>query len=269
MIESKPNFDGVFGSPINALRFVYMMGAVWFLSNKFPNKKLAILEVGSWCGASALVWGEALERYAKSQGAVTCVDFWEPHHDTHANADVIYQEMDAAAESGEAYDVFLNNIGFLPEGVEIEIIRGDSKKVLPSLDNRRFDLIYIDGDHTYNGVNSDINNCLGLVNEGGILSGDDLEIQKHAIERPASTIDPALDLTKNPELGSNYHPGVTLAVEENFGPVSSWYGFWGMQKIDPGWQQFSLDGLPLNFPKFLPVEQLIKLKSLLHHPDLV
>ncbi len=263
MSNSKPNFEGAYGVSLNPIRFIFMMGAVWYLTNKFPGKKLEILEVGSWCGASALVWGEALERYADSQGKITCVDFWEPHHDTYVNTDVIYREMNAAAESGEAYNIFLNNIAFLPDGVEIEIIRGDSKDILPSLDNRRFDLIYIDGDHTYNGVISDIKNCLDLVNEGGILSGDDLEIQAHNVKRSTSTLDPALDRTKNPELGSNYHPGVTLAVAKIFGPVSSWYGFWGMQKIDSGWKPFSLDGLPQNIPKFLPAEQYIKLKLLL------
>ena len=269
MSNPLPNFEGVYGSSINALRLVYMMGAIWLLTKKFPNRKLVILEVGSWCGASALTWGEALEIYNDRQGSITCVDFWVPHHDTNVNQDKIYQEMDAAAGSGEAYNVFLHNIGFIPEGVEIEILRGDSKEVLPSLADRKFDLVYIDGDHTYEGVKSDIRNCLELVNVGGLLTGDDLEIQAHSVKNPISLKELALDRERNSEYDSNYHPGVTLAVAEIFGPVSSWYGFWGMQKLEHGWDQFSLDECPMHLPKFLSVEHLMSLKSLLYHQDLI
>jgi len=269
MGNSGPNFEGVYGSSINALRLVYMMGVVWLLADKFSHRKLAILEIGSWCGASALTWGEALELFNDRRGKITCVDFWKPHHNTDVNQDVIYKDMGDAAKSGDAYDVSLRNIEYLPEGVEIEIIRGDSKDVLPSLVGRKYDLVYIDGDHTYEGVMADINNCLELVNGGGILAGDDLEIQAHAVNGLVSTFEPALDRAANAKYGSNYHPGVTLAVSEIFGPVSSWYGFWGMQRYGDDWKQFSLDGFPMHFPKFLPIEHLIQLKSLLHHPDLI
>jgi predicted O-methyltransferase YrrM len=268
MSKPVPNFEGVYGSSINALRLVYMIGAVWLLARQYSGRKLAILEIGSWCGASALTWGEALELFNDSRGKITCVDFWEPHHDIDINQDAIYKEMNDAAESGDAYTVFLQNIQSLPEGVEIEIIRGDSKEVLPSLEGQMYDLVYIDGDHTYESVKADINFCLELVNEGGILAGDDLEIQAHAVNNPISINEPVLDRVINAEYGSNYHPGVTLAVSEIFGPVSSWYGLWGMQKFGDEWKQFSLDGFPMHIPKFLPVKHLIKLKSLLHHPDL-
>jgi len=39
--------------------------------------------------------------------------------------------------------------------------------------NRMFDIVYIDGDHMYNSVMSDIHNCLSVIKPGGIISGHD------------------------------------------------------------------------------------------------
>ena len=248
---------------------MYMMGVVWFLSREFPNKRLEILEIGSWVGASTLLWGEALELYANSKGRITCVDFWTPHHDTVVNKDSVYRDMNLAAESGEAYDTFLSNTRFLPNEVEVIVKRGDSKAVLPLLENLSYDLIYIDGDHTYRGVSEDIKNCKSLLKQRGVISGDDLEIQAHVFQSPIDIVEPHLDRDIHPETQSNFHPGVTRAVSENFGPVSSWCGFWAMQKNDSNWSHVSLDGFPMSLPSFLPIDEIIKLKTLFFNADLI
>ena len=49
--------------------------------------------------------------------------------------------------------------------------------LIKKLYKNNFDLIYPDGDHSYHGVSVDIDNCCSLVRDGGILCGDDLEIQ--------------------------------------------------------------------------------------------
>jgi predicted O-methyltransferase YrrM len=66
---------------------------------------------------------------------------------------------------------------FFRDEVEMEILRGCSRDALPNLPKNNFDLIYPDGDHSYHGVSVDIDNCCSLVRDGGILCGDDLEIQ--------------------------------------------------------------------------------------------
>ena len=42
---------------------------------------------------------------------------------------------------------------------------------------------------------------------------------------------------KDPKTNKNYHPGVTVAISEIFGEVSSWGGFWAMQKINNNWNK--------------------------------
>lgn len=51
-------------------------------------------------------------------------------------------------------------------------IRSTSEEVL-KMDNNSFDFIYIDGDHTYEGVKKDLNNTFLKVKKNGILAGDD------------------------------------------------------------------------------------------------
>ena len=44
-------------------------------------------------------------------------------------------------------------------------------------------------------------------------------------------------------------PRVTLAVNEIFGRVNSWGGFWAIQKKGSNWQNISLKHIPIIYPK--------------------
>lgn len=55
----------------------------------------------------------------------------------------------------------------------LEMIEGYSPGVLRSLIDRRFDLCYIDGDHSYEAVCQDIHVCLPLVRPGAFIGGHD------------------------------------------------------------------------------------------------
>jgi hypothetical protein len=66
-MSERPNFEGVYGDIINPLRLMYMMGLVWRLAQD-GRTALNMLEVGSWCGSSALTLGEAVGSIAKTAG---------------------------------------------------------------------------------------------------------------------------------------------------------------------------------------------------------
>jgi hypothetical protein len=68
--------------------------------------------------------------------------------------------------------------------VKVEYIRdfSQSKDVLSSLKLQQFDLIFIDGNHEYKYVLSDLKNYFPLVKYGGILCGDDFQTRKQAME---------------------------------------------------------------------------------------
>ena len=55
----------------------------------------------------------------------------------------------------------------------IEIIKGDSNKILPNIDLSNVDYVFLDGGHSYETVKSDLNNCkIVLENKGTILCDD-------------------------------------------------------------------------------------------------
>ena len=56
--------------------------------------------------------------------------------------------------------------------------RGTSSDVAPTLEDGSIDLIFVDGDHTYEGVLKDLNAMWDKVNRvNGILCGDDIEMK--------------------------------------------------------------------------------------------
>ena len=59
------------------------------------------------------------------------------------------------------------------------ILDGNSHELIPLLDKKTFDLITVDGDHSYNGALADLRNCWKILNPGGILVFDDIIHPSH------------------------------------------------------------------------------------------
>lgn len=57
----------------------------------------------------------------------------------------------------------------------VELIKGysNNQEVVAKVSNKKFDLVYIDGDHSYQVAKEDIENYSGLLNKGGYLVMDD------------------------------------------------------------------------------------------------
>lgn len=58
----------------------------------------------------------------------------------------------------------------------VHILRGYSQHILPRLKDGAFDVIYIDGDHSYEGVKRDLELSLPKLKRGGFLCGHDYEM---------------------------------------------------------------------------------------------
>jgi hypothetical protein len=77
---------------------------------------------------------------------------------------IVWVDLNNEMENIKNY--FLNNKNVL-------IHKGLSYDLLKNFDDEYFDMIYIDGDHTYNGVKTDLNICLNKVKMGGLICGHD------------------------------------------------------------------------------------------------
>lgn len=126
-----------------------------------PNLKNG-LEIGSFEGASA-VW---LMDHAPNL-TLTCVDIFGPAFD-----DV----------TGEYEQRFERNVA--EYGDRVIKLKGKSAEVLQSLPQRpAYDLIYIDGDHSYEGAKKDAELAYPLLKKGGILIFDDYDNVEFGVGR--------------------------------------------------------------------------------------
>ncbi len=231
-------------------RHAYMQALVKLLASE-GIKEPSLLEVGSWAGGSAVTWGKALQKYC-SGGKVLCADHWKPYFDLSKNTQPVYRKMDSAARGEAIFDLFLHNVRTSGIGDRVLILRGDSKVTLPLLKPGTFDLAFIDASHAYSDVLPDIKTCGSLVRDGGIICGDDLELQldECPLDYTRKLADEQ-DYVPHPTAGKSYHPGVTLAVDEVMGRVSCWEGLWAMRKEGAIWKQFKLKTPPPGDPPHL------------------
>ena len=94
--------------------------------------------------------------------------------------------MQTALAKGDILKLFLHNIRAAGYAAVVQAVRASSRKMLPRLAPGTYDLIYIDGSHAYEDVLHDLRLSTPLLVEGGILCGDDLELQRiarHAVGR--------------------------------------------------------------------------------------
>jgi len=242
------------------MRYAYMGAVVEFLAKSGLRGPLRILEVGSWAGASAITWAKALQRFFH-EGEVTCVDTWQPYIDPTIDASPMFEVMTQAARDGSIYQIFRNNLR--AAGVEdmVRVRVGASSEVLSGFLDENFHVIYIDGSHKYEDVALDLANAKRLVAPGGIVCGDDLELQLEQVdrERNAAGVRAGHDTIVDAASNLLYHPGVTLAVAEAFGPVGAWSGFWATQRDGSEWRTIDLSQCSITMPDHLDhLPQLIE-----------
>lgn len=129
--------------------------------NHLKNKNINVLEIGSHEGRSA-VW--LLNNIIGKEGTLTCID-------------------------SEIGDILQKN---LEKHENVMLVEGNFFDVLCSLnlEEKKYDLIYIDGDHSAKGVIKDTILCYELLSAGGILIFDDYlwKLKNRITERPYISI---------------------------------------------------------------------------------
>lgn len=204
------------------------------LATQVASDGCRLLEVGSWCGNSAIVLGNIAR---EKNGKLFCIDWWK------GNPGV---ELETIAHDYDVFSIFWNNIK--KAGLEDYVIpiRGRSDDVGPILAQNSFDLIYIDADHRYESVKNDILIYSSLLKDKGVLCGDDCE---------GYISDYDLDfLTKHKDIDchESVHCGVVLAVGEYFENYSLNYSVWSATKNISGWASTKIGANLSNDVKQVP-----------------
>lgn len=164
-----------------------------------PGCRMA--EIGSWLGVgSTQVF---IENLAPANGTVFCVDTWlgSPNVTEHQ---AIVAEYDVLG-------TFLRNA----DSPVVKPVRMKSAEAARTFADGFFDLVFIDGDHSYTEVMHDIIAWKPKVRSGGILCGHDCEIRVTSknfdILRRHREVDVIPSLTTK---FLHVHPGSVLAVHE-------------------------------------------------------
>jgi predicted O-methyltransferase YrrM len=174
------------------------------------------LEVGSWCGDSTVV----IARVAQDCGGhVFCVDWWKGNVGT---------ELAEIASAEDVFAVFWERIRRLGLEDVVVPIRGPSELAAQVLAPGTFDLIFLDADHSYDGILNDIRHYAPLVRAGGILCGHDCEGRSADYDRAF------LEAGKQVDFHESVHCGVVLAVGSSFAEHSLDYGIWSVRADGSG-----------------------------------
>lgn len=133
-----------------------------YYCNKLSNPK--ILEIGIFKGEFFnFIFNNC------NIGSIDGVDLFEGINnsgDVDGNNDIQYDVGKSYLELTKKYKD-IHNVSFH---------KSDSSTYLKSIDDNFYDLIYIDGDHSYHGVKLDLNNAFNKIKNGGYIMGHDYEM---------------------------------------------------------------------------------------------
>lgn len=127
------------------------------------SRNVVGLEIGICKGENIVHFLEHTNRIDK----IHCIDPYLPYMDWVGP--VTQEDMDLW------YEITMKN--FVPHMDKIVIYKDTSENCVSKFENDQFDYIFIDGDHSYEGVLRDLNNYYSKVKTGGIFSGHDINLQ--------------------------------------------------------------------------------------------
>ena len=127
-----------------------------WIDNIRPTSEMNIIEIGSYIGESTLM-------FAKNFKQVISIDPYINDYDPNDIA-CNYATFD------KVYHQFLKNTISIPN---IKSIRDTSQNAFDILNKDKWDVVYIDGIHTLDGVYHDITKYKTIINSSGFICGHD------------------------------------------------------------------------------------------------
>lgn len=125
------------------------------------HRPKVVVELGSWLGASAIAMARCVRRWG---GTVTCVDTWAGDlNDDGGSADGRWPLMILSCARGMVEAGVGANVRLIPA------MTRDAARCW----TQPIDCLYIDADHSHDGVLADLEAWVPHVRDGGVMAGDD------------------------------------------------------------------------------------------------
>tara|TARA_Y100000589_G_C27055489_1_gene589125 strand:- start:125 stop:958 length:834 start_codon:yes stop_codon:yes gene_type:complete len=208
------------GSNLQSIEKASKMATIISETFSYPIKAI---EVGSWFGeGSTSIWLKQLPKNSQ----LLLIDSWKKFgnkDDLKIGKGPIFEMDKLVFPAFFSTANIIRNYERKDGSSEVIIIRGEFGKISENFSQDLFDFLYLDGSHYYEDINQDIINAKKLCNkEFSLICGDDL--YKHPSKELVEYS--KLNLNKDFCNKQKIHPGVLLAVYENFGDVNIRGGFW-------------------------------------------
>jgi predicted O-methyltransferase YrrM len=121
------------------------------------------VEIGAWFGRSTCYMAECIKESGKNIKFDT-VDTWKG---------TIASKSMVESYGGSIYDVFVENMQRAGVDGIVNPIKMPSHEAAALYEDESLDFVFVDGEHSYDGVSGDINFWLPKVRKGGVLAGHD------------------------------------------------------------------------------------------------
>jgi len=149
--------------PVAQKKFELMM-----VQELLKNERIArVVELGTWTGGTALLWAQMVSRY--DNGIVYCCDQnfnWGIHYSVERGVNVMREYPDQVYRHTQ-YNKYIKEIkGDSHDPYFIEHVKNQVGQPV--------DFMFIDGDHSYEGVKADFYNFNSLVKPGGYIAFHDV-----------------------------------------------------------------------------------------------
>ena len=125
-----------------------------------------IVEIGCFAGRSTRFLMDGLDYAGKHKVKVHVIDTFEGSGMEHSNVNL-----------NTMYDDFMRNLGDYidQERVIVNVNRSDNTNILNSFDDGTVFGVIVDGAHTMEAVQDDVENWWPKIKDGGIMVGDDVD----------------------------------------------------------------------------------------------
>src|SRR3990167_10398500 len=143
-----------------------MVGCNYYNTNHNTNE-IQIVDVGCWTGESSLVLALVAQKF---NGIVYSVDWFQGSDKTN---------LSFAGKYFNIQQIFQDNIKKFEFSKRIKLIKGKSDEVTIKFQDNSLDFVFLDADHRYKKVLSDIDAWYCKVKPGGIIAGHDCEFLLH------------------------------------------------------------------------------------------